>query len=238
VFEQARRDVETADRHVQAVLRRDQFEELRPALAAAYDRGVYVQVALFVPSEEAEPDPGDVTGVCTELRRLTFPRPFLVLTDRRRVSFSPKGRSAEEYGVIVDGRTTPFVFHWFFLVACWEVYEPIHEDSRESLPFTLVEITDAVRHLEGLVRDDATVHVRIEGTSVLTGRPRTLSGTVVGVDYVGRTGEGGAVPPLHQLAARATIVLETDEGTFTVGGDGATVEDVSAERIVLERIER
>jgi sugar-specific transcriptional regulator TrmB len=237
-FEQARRDVEAAERHVQAVVRREQFEQLRPALAAASERGVVVQVAMFVPSDDAEPDPSAVAGVCTELRRLEFPRPFLVVTDRRRVSYSPKGRSPEEFGVIVDGRTTAFVFHWFFLTACWEVYEPIYAEPRETPPITFVEITDAVRYIEERVHDDVTIHVRAEGYSVLTGRPRTLSGTVVDVDYVGHTGEGDAAPPLHQLAARATIVLETDEGTFTVGGDGATVEDVSAERIVVERIER
>jgi sugar-specific transcriptional regulator TrmB len=235
VFGQARRDVDDAERHVQAVLTVEQFRQLRDALAAAYDRGVYVEVALYAPPGEF--DPTAFEGVCTEARLLEFPRPFLVLTDRRRVSFSPKGSSMDEYGVLVDDRATAYVFHWFFLTSCWEVYEPIHADSRDELPYTFVEITDAVRSLEGLVRDDTTVHVRVEGYSVATGRHRTLSGTVVDVDYAGHAGDETDVPSLVQLAARATLVLETDDGTYTVGGEGALAEDVSADRIVVERVD-
>jgi sugar-specific transcriptional regulator TrmB len=238
VFERARRDVDTADRHVQAVLTSAQFSELREALADAYDRGVYVQVSLHAADGETTPDADAFEGVCTEARRLPFPKPFLVLTDRQRVSFSPKGRSIDEYGVLVDDRATAFVFHWFFLTSCWEVYDPIHADARESLPLAFVTITDAVRYIEDLVHDDATVHVVVEGYSVQTGRRRTVSGTVVDVDYLGHAGDGEEVPSLVQLAARATIIVETEQGTVTVGGENALAEDVSADRIVVERIDR
>jgi sugar-specific transcriptional regulator TrmB len=246
VFRQARQDVDDAERHVQAVLTTAQFAELRDALAAAYERGVYVQLSLYTPSGTdgdddvgiTEPDPSTFEDVCTEVRRLEFPKPFLVLTDRRRVSFSPKGYSMDEYGVLVDDRTTAFVFHWFFLTACWEVHDPIYAEPRDTLPLTFVEITDAVRHIERLVHEDVTVHVRVEGYSVATGRQRTLSGTVVDVDYVGHAGDGSDVPSLVQLAARATLILDTDDGQYTVGGEGALAEDVSADRIVVERVER
>jgi sugar-specific transcriptional regulator TrmB len=237
VFGQARRDVESAERHVQAVLTRPQFTELRETLAAAYGRGVYVQLSLYVPEGEPTPDPDEFAGVCTEVRRLEFPKPFLVLTDRQRVSFSPKGRSVDEYGVLVDDRATAFVFHWFFLTSCWEVYDSIHADPRDSFPLAFVTITDAVRYLEGVVHDDVTVHVRVEGYSVKTGRRRDVAGTVVDVDYVGHAGDGADVPSLVQLAARATLILETEDGTLTVGGENALAEDVSADRIVVERIE-
>jgi sugar-specific transcriptional regulator TrmB len=238
VFRQATRDVEVAERHVQAVLSLDQYHVLEETLAAAYERGVYVQVSLYAPDDDALPDAEAFEGVCTEVRRLSFPKPFLVLTDRQRVSFSPKGRSMDEYGVLVDDRATAFVFHWFFLTSCWEVYDPIHADPRGTPPFAFVEITDAVRYLENLVHDGATVHVRVEGYSVRTGRHRTVSGTVVDVDYVGHQGDGVDAPSLVQLAAQATLVVETEDGTLTVGGEGALAEDVSADRIVVERIDR
>jgi sugar-specific transcriptional regulator TrmB len=263
VFDQARRNVESADRQVQAVLRPDQLETLRPALAAALDRGVVVQVALYVPegpvtagdgdfdrgsheegNTEAGVDPGlggapeDLAGFCTELRRLEFLRPFLVATDRQRVAYSPKGRSSEEYGLLVEGQPTSFVFHWFFLVACWEVYDPVYAPPRDQPPITFVEITDAVRYLESLLREAATVHVRVEGHSVATDRPRTVTGTVAGVEYTGQAGQGGGSPALSQLASRASIVIDTDDGPVSVGGDGAVAEDVAAEWIVLSRIDR
>jgi sugar-specific transcriptional regulator TrmB len=237
VFGQATRDIQVAERHVQAVLSLDQYERLEETLADAYDRGVYVQVSLYAPDDEPLPDPGEFAGVCTEVRRLSFPKPFLVLTDRQRVSFSPKGRSMDEYGVVVDDRATAFVFHWFFLTACWEVYEPIHADPRDTPPLTFVEITDAVRYLEDLVHEGATVHIRVEGYSVRTGRHRSVSGTVVDVDYVGHEGNGAEAPSLVQLAAQATLIVETDDGMLTVGGEGALAEDVSADRIVVERVD-
>jgi sugar-specific transcriptional regulator TrmB len=239
VFSQARRDIESAERHVQAVLTPAQFRDLRETLAAAADRGVYVQVSLYVPAgERSTLEPADFEGACTEARRLTFPKPFLVLTDRQRVSFSPKGRSIDEYGVLVDDRATAFVFHWFFLTSCWEVYESIYADRSDSPPITFVTITDAVRYIDTLVHDDATVHVRVEGYSVQTGRRRTVTGTVVDVDYVGHAPEGRETPSLVQLAAQATLIIETETGTVTVGGENALAEDVSADWVVVERVER
>jgi sugar-specific transcriptional regulator TrmB len=240
VFGQAVRDIERAERHVQAVVSVDQYREMRDVLESAYDRGVYVQVSLYAPADETVPAAEAFEGVCTEVRRLSFPKPFLVLTDRQRVSFSPKGRSIDEYGVLVDDRATAFVFHWFFLTSCWEVYEPVHADPQDTPPIPFVTITDAVRYLETLVHDGATVHVRVEGYSVQTGRHRSVSGTVADVDYVGHDGDGDGTdaPSLVQLAAQATLILDTEHGTVTVGGENALAEDVSADWVVVERIER
>ncbi|WP_380678025.1 TrmB family transcriptional regulator sugar-binding domain-containing protein [Salinigranum sp. GCM10025319] len=236
VFAQARRDVESAERHVQAVLTPEQFEELRETLAAAYDRGVYVQVSLYAPAEEVTLDPDDFVGVCTEVRRRGFVYPFLVITDRVRVSYAPPRHGASEYGVLVDDRWTAYVFHWFFLTSCWEMFETVHADPRDAPPITFVEITACVRYIEERLHEGATVHVTVDGYGVRTGRRRTLSGTVVDVDYLGH--DDDSVASLAQLSARATLVVETADGTYTVGGEGAMTEDVSADRIVVERVER
>jgi hypothetical protein len=132
-----------------------------------------------------ELDPEYLAGFCTQLRRLEFPRPFPVATDRRRVAYFPMGRSSEEYGLLVAGQPTPFVSHWFFPVACWAVYDPVYAPPRARASITFVEITDAVRYVESLPREAATVRVRVEGHSVTTDRPGTVTGIVVGVDYDG-----------------------------------------------------
>jgi hypothetical protein len=101
-----------------------------------------------------------------------------------------------------------------------------------------VTITDAVRYIDELVHDGATVHVRVEGYSTRTGRRRELAGPVVDVDYVGHLHDGGEAPSLVQLAARASLIVDTEDGTVTVGGENALAEDVSADWVVVERVER
>lgn len=238
VFAQARRDIEAAERHVQAVLTPRQFRELHGTLAAAYDRGVYVQVSLYAPPEEVSLDTEEFAGVCTEVRRREYVAPFLVITDRHRVSYAPPRHTASEYGVVVADRWTAYVFHWFFLTSCWEMFETVHADPRDTPPITFVEITSCVRYVEERLHEGATVHVTVDGYSVRTGRHRTLSGTVVDVDYPGHHDDGDdVVASLAQLAARATLVVETPDGTVTVGGEGAMSEDVGADRIVVESVD-
>ena len=55
------------------------------------------------------------------------------------------------------------------------------------------------------------------------------------MDFTGDA-DGGAIT-LAQLAGRASFVLETDEGTYTIGGEGAVVEDIGADRITVETVE-
>jgi sugar-specific transcriptional regulator TrmB len=237
VFESAKTDICEAQRHVQAAVTLDQFRDLRPDLRDAYERGVYVQLSLYVSDEEdAAFEPEEFEGVCTEVRLRELPDVYLVLTDRRTVAYAPHLRTPREYGVLVDDRVTAHVFHWFFLTSLWEVYDPIYDDHNEDPPLTFVEITECVRTVDRLLRDDATVHATVDGYSVRTGRNVTFEGTIVSVDYTGHT-MGDDPPELSELAARATLVLETDDGTYTIGGEGAVVEDISADRITITNVE-
>lgn len=236
VVERARTDIETAERHLQLAVNPEQFRELRPLLQQAHDRGVYVQISLYVPPDETLPiEPTDLDGVCTEARRRELPRTFFLLTDRTRVCYAPHARSPREYGVLIDDRVTAYVFHWFFLTCLWEVYEPIHVDRDDTPPFEFVEIRECVRFVEPLLADGATITSRVEGYNSRTGRERDLTGTIIEVDYTGTPADDGPAT-LAQLAGQASIILDTDEGTYTIGGEGAIVEDISADRIIIETI--
>lgn len=238
VFARARNDIENAQRHVQIAATPEQFRNLRSALRDAFGRDVYVQLSLYAPPDEAFPvDHDEFEGVCTEVRQRELSDVFLVVTDRRTVCYSPRYHSPREYGVLVNDRVTAYVFHWYFRTCLWEVYEPVYDDRGDSPPIAFVEITECIQTVEPLLRDGATIHARVEGYSVRTGRERTLEGRIVDVDYTGhRPGDEAAT--LVQLAARAAIILEADGETYTVGGEGASVEDVSADRIIVEAIDR
>jgi sugar-specific transcriptional regulator TrmB len=235
VVERARDDVDAAARHVQVAASVEQFRDLRPALVAARDRGVYVQASLYAPDDASFPDDERTfAGAATEVRRREFAEPFLVMTDRRTACYSPYTGSPREYGVLVDDRVTAFVFHWFFLTSLWEPYGTVYDERPDGPPFQFVEVTECVRFLDPLVHSGATVRVRVEGYSVQTGRERTVEGAVVDVDYTGHDGDGShPAPALSQLAARAGFVVEADGERVAVGGEGASVEDVSADRVVV-----
>jgi sugar-specific transcriptional regulator TrmB len=237
VFESAKTAIAEAKRHVQVAVTPDQFFDLRQELREAFDRGVYVQLSLYVPAGEDLPfDASEFEGVCTEVRKRELPEVYLVITDRQTVSYAPHLQTPREYGVLVDDRVTAYVFHWFFLTSLWEVYDVIYSDHNDEPPLTFVEITECVRTVDTFLRDGATVHARVDGYSVPTGRNLTLEGSIVEVDYTGHS-DGDEPPALAQLAARATLVLETDDDTYTVGGEGAVVEDISADRITITAIE-
>jgi sugar-specific transcriptional regulator TrmB len=268
VLERARGNVDDAARHVQVGTTVEQFRALRPALADAHDRGVYVQASLYAPGADGDddgdagesegeegadgagrggdagsgafPEPSAFEGVCTEVRRRELRGPFLVLTDRRTACYSPHVHTPREYGVLVDDRVTTYVFHWFFLTSLWEPYGSVYDARPDEPPFGFVEVTECVRFLDPLVHAGATVRVRVEGYSVRTGRERTVAGRVVDVDYTGHEAtDDHPAPTLAQLAARAGFVLDPDDGgdRVTVGGEGAVVEDVSADRVVVLAVE-
>lgn len=236
VFERARADIETAERHLQLAVTLEQFHDLRPLLKQAHERGVYVQISLYAPPDETLPiEPTDFEGICTEARHRDLPVAFFLLTDRTRLCYASHVHSPREYGVLVDDRVTAYVFHWFFLTFLWEVYDPIHVDRDDTPPFAFVEIRECIRFVEPLLADGATITAQIEGYNSRTGRERDLSGTIIGVDYTGTS--SGEPATLAQLAGQASIILDTDEESYTIGGEGALFEDISADRITIETID-
>lgn len=237
VLERARADIETAERHVQIGVTPTQFLELRSSLQKAHRRGVYTQISLYVPPDEDLPlADSQFEGTCTEARRRELPGAFFLLTDRTHLCYAPHVGSSREYGVLANDRDTAYVFHWYFLTCLWEVYPSIHSERDDTPPLVFVEIRECIRFIEPLLTDGATITARIEGYGARTGRERTLSGRVIDVDFTGNTSENGPIT-LAQLAGRASIVLDTEEGTYSIGGEGAVVEDIGADRITIESIE-
>ena len=238
VRKRARTNIDDAEHVVQVAVTPDQFEDFQSELQAAHERDVYVQVSLYAPSDDDLPiEPDRFEGVCTEVRRREIPEPFLAITDRRRVAYAPYVPSPREYGVLVDDRMLTFVFHWMFLTSLWEVYETIYVDRDDSLPLVFVEMRECIQMIEPLLANGATIEARIEGYSVRSGREQELRGMITDIRYIDESFDEDSVT-LLQLAAQAAIVLETDNQAYLVGGEGAIVEDIGADRVVIEAIDK
>jgi len=160
----------------------------------------------------------------------------VVIVDRTRTCFAPHAGSTNEYGVLVDDRTHTYVFHWYFLTTQWDTWEPIYTSlDNDEPPIDYIDIRYCVRDVTPLLRDGATVRVRIEGTDTDTGTDRVVEGPLSEVIV---TGDGDvAAESIASYGGRVALVVETDDGPVEVGGWGAMVEAVEAHRITVVDVE-
>jgi sugar-specific transcriptional regulator TrmB len=248
VLEHARDRILAADQQVSLALSYEQFLALEPALRAVHRGGVSIQVALHSTDGESL-DESVFTGSATEVRlsgvRCTY-QPFLAIVDGRTVSFAPFGRgrrgtsgeseATATYGVLVDDPAHAYVFEWYFLAALWDPAERLFAHRHTDLPVEFVDVREVVRAVGPLLRKEATVTATIVGRRVSSGRRVTVSGEVVSVasDRSRSTDD----TPLQSLSTqRATLVLDTDDGTVSVGGKGAYDEDIEAERLSITALD-
>lgn len=228
--------LEDANYHAQLSVNPDQLERLRPTLEAAHDNGIYVQLAIHSYDEETLPEVEDLEDVCTEVRLRERPAAFLALIDQQQVGYALHVDSPDEYGMVIDDRGPSYVFSWFFTTMLWELWEPHYDGRPTEPPLRYFEIRRLIPEIEPLLDAGATVRVRVSGQWVDTRRPCQLVGTVEAVEYEGKGIDEGPAT-LQDLAGMASLVIETDGGTFSVGGIGTLVEDVEADQLVVEEIE-
>ncbi len=131
---------------------------------------------------------------------------------------SPYGGSTNEYGVIVNDWTLAYVFNWYFITCLWEVLETVYTDRPDEPPFTYADLRQCIRDIEPLLEDGLTIEATIRGFDTETGREVTKRGTVVDLTYAGVSMDDDQSAPLSQLAGETSLTLETDDGTYTVGG--------------------
>ncbi|MGQ3413633.1 TrmB family transcriptional regulator sugar-binding domain-containing protein [Natrinema sp. LN54] len=236
VLDHARDQIERADDHIQLAATPDQFTTLQPLLRAAYERGVHVQLSLFLPEDESLPfDESIFEGVCTDVRGRNLPGPFLLLVDRQRACYATHNRLSHDYGVLIDDYNTAYVFHWYYLTRLWEVYETLYSDRPTEPPYSYVEITDCIRSIEPLLQEGATITGCVDGEFTDTGRDCELDGQFIDIGYTAsRPDDAGS---LLKLAAEARVQFETEDGVYTVGGRGAFVEDIAGKRFTIENID-
>jgi len=134
---------------------------------------------------------------------------------------------------VVNDRTHASVFIWYHLSSHWELWEPIRETRGEDLPRTYLDVRRAAHELVPALREGDAPVVHVDGRDVETGRSRSFDGLISDIAYEGESGDDGP-RSLQSLAGQTSLVVETDDGVVTVGGFGAVIEDVEADRVVVE----
>ncbi|QKY16899.1 TrmB family transcriptional regulator [Halorubrum sp. CBA1229] len=238
VIKNADEFIREAETQVNVSLGVEHFERLRPALQAATERGVRVNLSIHTPDGDTEalPDADDLAEVCSEARHRRLPSPFVVIVDRTKTCFAPHAGSTNEYGVLVDDRTHTYVFHWYFLTTQWDSWKPIYTVRDDEPPIDYIDIRYCVRDVAPLLRDGATVRIRIEGTDTESGADRVVEGVLSDVVVTGDDDAVGA-DTVASYGGRVGLIVETDDGPVEVGGWGAMVEAVEAHRITVVSVD-
>ncbi|PAU84557.1 transcriptional regulator [Halorubrum salipaludis] len=239
VLEAARTFVRDADIQVHATLTRDQFEALRSDLADARDRGVTVNVTVLRRDGDDPLDEDDYRGAVSVAHSLSRPAPFVLTSDLRRTAFAPNPAAIEDYGLILRNRSFTYVFFWHFLLFTW-LSSPVVYESDAGSPKQYADIRQFLLENRDRLRGDDPLAVEIEGRETDSNRTVTFSGTVVDAEHAeGETGvddgradaDADREPSVMSLTGTASIVVDDGDTRRSVGGWGATYEDVEAHRI-------
>lgn len=234
VIDRARLFIEDAENQIHVSASPEDLAKLHDPLSEAYARGVAIDLIVHTDVDEDPPPRSEFVGTCREARHRAVPTPFVALVDRRKTCFSQPQDSFDQYGVLVNDRTHTYVFHWFFTTFLWENADLVYTERTADPPLSYVDIRRLLRETQPLFESAATVTVRVEGYDTATGDRREFTGTVA--DARSAQGPGNADPdPQH--AGQVMLAVDTGDDVVTVGGWGAVLEDVEAERIVVESVE-
>lgn len=233
-----------AENEVQLALTPVQFGELREDLKIAYNNDVAVKLSIH-PKNEYDADPleelrNEFDGVASEVRYRHLPTPFLGIVDRASLFFAPETyqHPSHEYGLLVNDYSLAQVFKWFFQTALWDSWSRVYIDGDGNPPITYTYIRECIRDVASLVEAGEHVHVTVVGTDRRTQSRTEISGEIDDIVYSGELADDPRDTRLITYSEQAVIRIVIEDGTkLDVGGWGAMLEDIEADRIVVEAVE-
>jgi sugar-specific transcriptional regulator TrmB len=210
--------VESAEWWLYLSLPRPWYQAIETEIEAALDRGVTVRLVIQSPDRAA-------------VENLAYPEDLLV---RYRTQADTVVAADRSYGVFrgigVASMNRPALatdddkivdMLRRYSAQFWLGSAPIR--TEQTLPLRFLTPWQALTTLSDQFASGTTLTATVQGHETETGRRGSWSGTIVGhtVDPEGLE-ETAILPDIAQFE------LETDEGTVTVGGWDATIEDVAA----------
>lgn len=241
VYDRAREWIDDAENEIELSVTPRQFNNLHDALCAAFERGVVIKLTL-TPEAGSDPPVSEFTdrfeGCVSEARYRDMPTPFLLLADRTKVCFAPEASlpTTSQYGVLVQDYSLSRVFDWFFQTAVWTNWEVLYSTRTGELPAVYTNIRECIRHVKPLFEEGHRVVLTVEGHRRDGGDPVELTGEVADVFYEEHDSSESS-PPLESFVSEATITLDVDGETYEIGGWGALIEEIEAERLTVELVD-
>jgi sugar-specific transcriptional regulator TrmB len=196
------------------------LERFESALATALDRSVQTTLLVTPAGDAPDPDAFDYEAVATQARvRRGVVTPVVAVADGEYCVYATQDAIREEdgnYAVIFNRSALGFLLVGFFRTVLWTTAERLVDADREvQFPHRYATLRQCVED----VRDvRSNLYATVFGRDVLTGDRRQVRGQIATTRY-------------SADQEVATLVLATDDGEVTVGGQVAAYEDVEAHEI-------
>jgi sugar-specific transcriptional regulator TrmB len=216
--------IDSADYELMLSLTPELLDRFEGQLRSQHDDGVAIEALLSPAAEVPATDEYDYeTLASTVKKRRGVTTPVVAVADGRYSIYatreSLKG-DTDRYGVIFDRSELGFLVSMFMNTVLWTTAETVTEDGEElEFPRRYGTIRRAIADIVTLEGD---CYATIEGRDVLTGEQVVVEGAVV---------EANLTPSFEE----ASLVVETDDGRVTVGGQVAALEDIESFEVRIGR---
>jgi sugar-specific transcriptional regulator TrmB len=198
----------------------DLLERFQDDLIEQQENGVTIELLLSPAADAPDPESFDYLEVANTVRkRRGITTPIVAVADGNYSVYATQEAlhgDRDRYGVIFNRSELGFLVSGFLNTVLWTTAETVAEGQDDRpFPRRYATIRRCIADLRTL---DDEFYVSIEGRDVITGDRQVIEGRIDQATF----GQG---------REKATIFVETDEGTVEVGGQVAALEDVEAREI-------
>ncbi|MDZ5812167.1 TrmB family transcriptional regulator sugar-binding domain-containing protein [Halorubrum sp. AD140] len=236
VIKRIRSLLDDAESEVTLSIAAKHLPEVRESLADAVDRGVLVLLLVSddgkAPAGGAEDGSTELDGVASVVRTWSEAMPTLLTVDSAAGVVAPpellRRSDTDRQAIHFRQEQLAPVIVGSFLGNYWPAASEVATAPPAALPAEYANF----RHTLFQV----TLHLRAGETPRVTVGGRRTDGDEA-VELVGRVVEakqGMVEPTNNEFPVQHSLVVETADGTVTVGGKGAFVEDVEADLVRIE----
>lgn len=213
------------------------LSEIRDRLAETLDRNVLVMLVVTGVEPDDLDDPDDEFGDVASVARVwSEPMPMMVTVDTRFGLVAPNDMVARTNSdmraiALAQEQLVPILVG-SFLGNYWPMAEQAYTSDPGELPERFTGFRRAVLEAELHRRAGTDLVATVDARPVHEeGDYREVTGHVLEVR------QSLLAPANNAFPVENALVLETDDGTKSVGGEGAFVEDLEARDVVLDRVE-
>lgn len=232
VIKRIRSLLDDAESEVTLSITARHLPEVRESLVEAVDRGVLVLLVVSDVGDDPDEEPVETEGVASVVRTWGEAMPTLLTVDSEGGVVAPpellRRSSTDRQAIHFAQEQLAPVIVGSFLGNYWPAANQVATAEPAALPVEYTNFRHTVLQATLHLRDGTTPRVVVGGRWTADGEDVELVGHVVGAK------QGMVMPTNNEFPVQHSLVVETDDGTVTVGGQGAFVEDVEADLVRIE----